>query len=69
MAPEKRVNFTLLQLPLMLLAYLLSYVVQHDIEQGGEITDINVKGSLLITVLLSFCMALLSYDDDIILFY
>ena len=53
----------------MLLAYLLSYVVQHDIEQGGEITDINVKGSLLITVLLSFCMALLSYDDDIILFY
>ena len=53
----------------MLLAYFFSYVMHKDIEQGGEITDIDVKGSLLVTVLLSICMAVLSYDDDIIRFY
>ena len=53
----------------MLLAYWLSYLSNQDIEQGKVITDIDVKGTLLVTALLSLCMALLSYDDDIILFY
>ncbi len=53
----------------MLVAYLLSYIARQDIEQGSIIADIDVKGTLLVTVLLSVCMALLSYDDDIILFY
>jgi hypothetical protein len=53
----------------MLLAYWFSYVANQDIEQGKVIADIDVNGTLLVSALLSLCMALLSYDDDIILFY
>jgi hypothetical protein len=66
----KIVNLALLQLPFMLTAYYLFYFFDADPEEGMERTSkIAHRGSIMISVVLCLAMGLLSYDDDLLLFY
>ena len=66
----KIVNLALLQLPFMLTVYYLFYFFDADPEEGMERTSkIAHRGSIIITVVLCLAMGLLSYDDDLLLFY
>lgn len=64
----KLINLTLLQLPIMLVAYqLYSQLVDDPYAQMAH--NVDSLGIVLISAVMCLCMGLLSYDDELILFY
>ena len=51
----------------MICAYYFYY--QRESDDMAHITKIDLKGSALLSVVLCCSMALLTYDDELILFY
>lgn len=62
-------NLALLQLPFMLLVYSSYYIVVDEdvIDDGSQ--KIAELGTTIVCCVMCFCMALLTYDDELILFY
>jgi hypothetical protein len=63
------VNLALLQLPVMLVVYKIYYELIDSQEETVIAHNVDEVGISVITVVMCFCMALLSYDDELILFY